>query len=191
MCRRNCLTARLQFPVLQKNICFINEKISAAGYWCSNATIFNGLRHEILAGPGQVAMSTKLSRTIRVGTPRHSALVDITDTVAGEIPTGFSGICHLFCLHTTAGLTVNENADPDVGRDILGELERIVPWQNPSFQHIEGNSAAHMKSSLVGVDLSIPVSEGRLGLGTWQAIYFCEFDGPRSRRVAMTLVPVP
>lgn len=134
-------------------------------------------------------MSTKLSDIIRVGTPKHSALVDITENVTSRIPADFSGICYLFCLHTTAALTVNENADPDVGRDVLGELERIVPWKNSSFQHIEGNSAAHVKSSLVGVDLSIPVSEGRLALGTWQAIYFCEFDGPRSRRVGMTLIP--
>lgn len=125
---------------------------------------------------------------ILVTTSQHDQLVNITGEVAGAIPAGFSGMCFVFCQHTTAGLTINENADPDVVHDLLLELNRLVPWRNPGFQHGEGNSAAHLKSSLVGVHLAIPVEHGRLALGTWQGIYFCEFDGPRQRRVLVRLM---
>lgn len=130
-----------------------------------------------------------MAQTISVKTSEHTSFVDITREVAGQVPEGFDGVCHLFCQHTTAGLTINENADPDVVRDLKSELERLVPWDNSRFSHMEGNSAAHMKSSLMGPDLNVPVENGRLMLGTWQSIYFCEFDGPRSRRVAMQLLP--
>jgi len=126
--------------------------------------------------------------TIPVRTSAHSQMVDITRDVAEAIPQAFSGVCYLFCQHTTAGLTINENADPNVVHDMLAELERMVPWQNAAFRHGEGNSAAHVKSSLMGLHLAIPVENGRLVFGTWQAIYFCEFDGPRSRRVAVKLI---
>lgn len=126
--------------------------------------------------------------TIPVRTSAHSQMVDITREVAGTIPSGFNGMCYLFCQHTTAGLTLNENADPDVVHDMLAELERMVPWRNPQFRHGEGNSAAHVKSSLMGTQLAIPVENGRFIFGTWQGIYFCEFDGPRSRRVAVKLI---
>jgi secondary thiamine-phosphate synthase enzyme len=109
--------------------------------------------------------------------------------VANEIPSGFSGLCHVFCQHTTAALTLNENADPDVVEDMLGELERLIPWENRNFRHQEGNSAAHLKASILGAGVSVPVRNGMLLLGTWQAIYFCEFDGPRSRRVLVQLMP--
>lgn len=120
---------------------------------------------------------------IPVRTTRHSEFVDITAQVRNALPAGFSGACHLFCKHTTAALTVNEGADPDVLHDLGLELERLVPWRNPHFRHGEGNSAAHLKSSLVGVSLLLPAAEGNLVLGNWQAVYFCEFDGPRSRTV--------
>lgn len=95
-----------------------------------------------------------------------------------------SGIIHIHCLHTTAGLTINENADPSVKKDILNSLDKIIP-QNDSYQHAEGNSPAHIKSSLMGPSLSIPFENKSLSLGTWQGIYFCEFDGPRKRKVKL------
>ena len=99
------------------------------------------------------------------------------------------GICHIFCQHTTAGLTINENADPDVKHDLLCKLESLIPQHESYYQHCEGNSAAHLKSSLFGVALTVPVHNNRLALGTWQGIYFCEFDGPRNRKVQVTFIP--
>jgi secondary thiamine-phosphate synthase enzyme len=92
------------------------------------------------------------------------------------------GVCLLWAPHTTAGVTINENADPDVVRDILMEVNKVIPFQD-GYRHMEGNSAAHIKSSLFGPSLSLIISDGRLVLGTWQSIYFCEFDGPRRRRL--------
>jgi len=92
------------------------------------------------------------------------------------------GICLVWIPHTTAAVTINENADPSVVRDILYEMEKVIPFQD-SYQHMEGNSAAHIKSSLFGPSLSLIVTGGKLVLGTWQSIYFCEFDGPRTRRM--------
>ncbi len=128
-----------------------------------------------------------MAEQIAVKTDSRTAFVNITSDVLENIPTGFSGVCHLFCQHTTAGLTINENADPDVVRDIDKMLDHLVPWSWSDYRHMEGNSAAHIKSSLLGPDLAVPVKDGRLALGTWQSVYFCEFDGPRSRRVLMTL----
>jgi secondary thiamine-phosphate synthase enzyme len=93
-----------------------------------------------------------------------------------------NGTCHMYMPHTTAGLTINENADPDVARDILSGLARLVPVTG-EYRHAEGNSDAHLKASLVGFSLMVPVIDGHLALGTWQAMYFCEFDGPRDRHV--------
>jgi len=118
-------------------------------------------------------------------------MVNITAAVQAVLPAGFSGACLVFCLHTTAGLTINENADPDVVRDVLAELDRMVPGDNARFRHMEGNSAAHVKASLMGASVTVPVANGRLVLGTWQSIYFCEFDGPRSRRVDVSLLGNP
>jgi secondary thiamine-phosphate synthase enzyme len=129
------------------------------------------------------------AQPVQISTSQHAQMVNITDEVSGVIPSGFDGMCFVFCQHTTAGLTINENADPDVVDDMLGELERLVPWRNPAFRHGEGNSAAHVKASLMGSSVSVPVSSGRLELGVWQGIYFCEFDGPRRRRVLVRLVP--
>ncbi|MBT3289352.1 MAG: YjbQ family protein [Victivallales bacterium] len=130
-------------------------------------------------------MTTLSPHEIPVRTSQHAQMVSITRDIAERVPTGFTGMCFLFCQHTTAGLTINENADPDVVHDMLLELDRLVPWQNPAFKHDEGNSAAHVKATLVGADLAIPVHDGRLSLGVWQGIYFCEFDGPRQRRVLL------
>ena len=98
-----------------------------------------------------------------------------------------SGLCVAYCPHTTAGLTINENADPDVARDMLYALGEISPDQG-AFRHIEGNSAAHVKASLLGSSVTLIVRDGRPVLGTWQGIYFCEFDGPRTRSVHVQVV---
>ena len=92
------------------------------------------------------------------------------------------GICHVFVPHTTAGITINEGADPDVVRDMTMELNKIVPFED-GYHHAEGNSAAHIKASMMGSSAAVIVKNGKLVLGTWQAIFFCEFDGPRTRRV--------
>ena len=98
------------------------------------------------------------------------------------------GLVHLMCQHTTAGITINENADPDVKADILMALNRIVQDSWP-YKHAEGNSPAHLKASIVGCSATVPISAGRLVLGTWQGIFFCEFDGPRAgRRVVVSLI---
>jgi len=120
-----------------------------------------------------------------VHTHRRDELVDITADVQRVVARcGIQdGVCTVFAPHTTAGITINENADPDVVADILQALDQAVPWDAPHYRHSEGNSAAHVKSSLLGHSVQVPVRGGRLQLGTWQAIYFCEFDGPRTRKV--------
>ncbi len=115
--------------------------------------------------------------------------VDITGLVAdvvGESDVA-DGIVHVFVPHTTAGITINENADPDVVRDMKVALDRIVPDRG-DYRHAEGNSPAHVKASLMGSSVMVPISGGRLILGTWQGIYLCEFDGPRTRRVRVSIV---
>ena len=125
---------------------------------------------------------------IEVNTSSHAEMVDITDRINAVLPPGFNGLCVVFSTHTTAGITINENADPDVVNDIVSFLDNLVPWRYNAFRHSEGNSAAHIKSSLVGFSQSVPVENGRLTLGTWQGVYFCEFDGPRRRRIRIRLV---
>lgn len=114
---------------------------------------------------------------------------NITNFVASAVEkSGITeGICTVFCPHTTAGVTINENADPDVVSDMLLGLDRAFP-DRPEFRHMEGNSAAHLKASCVGSSVQAPVQDGRLVLGRWQAIYFCEFDGPRRRRFFVSLL---
>jgi len=127
--------------------------------------------------------------TISVQTKSHTEMTDITSEISAMIPSGMdSGICIVFSMHTTAGLTINENADPDVTKDIIYSLEKMVPWSNSKYQHSEGNSAAHVKASLMGFSLTIPIIKGGLNLGTWQGIYFCEFDGPRNRTVNVEFI---
>jgi secondary thiamine-phosphate synthase enzyme len=111
-------------------------------------------------------------------------MVDITDRVGDAVRAEGvkDGTAVVFVPHTTAGVTINENADPSVTRDILAETTKVVPFED-GYHHTEGNSAAHIKSCLFGPSLTLIVSDGRPVLGTWQAIYFCEFDGPRSRKV--------
>ena len=125
--------------------------------------------------------------SISVKSSRREEMIDITDEGAGFI-TGLGqaqGVLILFAHHTTCGLTINENADPDVKSDMLGFLERLIPQYEPNFQHFEHNSDAHIKSSLVGSSVTVPFESGKLMLGRWQGIYLCEFDGPRERKVLM------
>ena len=125
---------------------------------------------------------------ISVSTSRRTELVDITSRV-GEVVRRAgveNGVCTVFVPHTTAGVTINENADPDVAYDILNMVDALIPFE-AGYRHTEGNSAAHIKSSLIGASLQVPVEGGRLRLGTWQGIYFAEFDGPRSRKVWVSL----
>lgn len=122
--------------------------------------------------------------------------MEITREVEGSLPEG-DGVCVLFTQHTTCGLTINENADPDVKSDMLGWLRWLVPqfpgapgkdaWA-PSFRHFEHNSDAHIKSSLVGSSVTIPFAAGKLQLGRWQGVYLCEFDGPRERKVVVQIM---
>ncbi len=125
---------------------------------------------------------------IPVNTHGHDELHDITREVEKRVRESgiVEGLCTVFVLHTTCGVTINENADPSVKKDILMELDRRIPWQD-GYSHSEGNSAGHIKASLMGFSVTIPVSEARLLLGTWQGIYLCEFDGPRSRRVVLSI----
>lgn len=98
-----------------------------------------------------------------------------------------NGICVVYCPHTTAGLTINENADPDVVHDLVHTLNKVYP-DRPEYRHMEGNSAAHTKASVMGASVTVPVHEGHLAMGTWQGIYFCEFDGPRTRKFYVQVV---
>ena len=120
-----------------------------------------------------------------IQTRKRTELVDITDRVRQAVTRQAiqEGICVVYCPHTTAAVTINENADPDVAHDILAWLNRAVPQHQPDFRHGEGNSDAHIKSSLVGSSITVLVDRGDLVLGRWQGIYFCEFDGPRNRNV--------
>ena len=122
------------------------------------------------------------SVTVRTGS--RTEFVDITADVQAAVGRlGITdGVVTVFCPHTTAGVTINENADPDVTADIGKALEKAVPWR-AGYAHCEGNAAAHVKASMMGSSVQVIVEDGRLQLGTWQAIYFCEFDGSRSRKV--------
>lgn len=119
-----------------------------------------------------------------IRTSRRSEMIDVTSEVASAVrESGVTeGIVTIFVPHTTAGVTINENADPSVVRDILTTLEGIVP-ENGDYRHAEGNSDAHIKAAMMGFSVQVIIEGGRLALGTWQGIYFCEFDGPRSRKI--------
>jgi len=133
-------------------------------------------------------MPTSLEE-VTVRSALREELIDITSLVRAAVKrTGVeSGVVHVYCPHTTAGITIQENADPDVRTDLVGHLGRVVP-QDERFRHSEGNADAHIKSSLVGTGQQVPLHGGKLCLGTWQAIFFCEFDGPRSRRVLVKVM---
>ena len=125
-----------------------------------------------------------ISGTFTVRTSSHMEMIDITDTVRSVLSENKvgEGFCYLFNPHTTAGLTINEGADPDVRRDIIKALQEIVP-QNFTYLHREGNSPSHIMTLLTGSSLQVAVDKGQLLLGTWQRIFFCEYDGPRTRKI--------
>lgn len=129
--------------------------------------------------------------SFEVRTKRRSHLVDITDQVAAEVAGSgaVDGVCHVFVPHTTAGVTINEGADPDVALDIEAHLSRMVP-RDAGFRHAEGNSDSHVQTALVGPACTAPVRQGKLALGTWQAIFLCEWDGPRTRTVQVAVAPL-
>jgi secondary thiamine-phosphate synthase enzyme len=129
---------------------------------------------------------------VAVTTKQRVCWVDITSEVQRVISRSriTQGICCVSSLHTTAAITINENADPDVGKDFLDKLSGIIP-QDRDFAHSEGNSDSHIKASLVGLSVQLPVRNGILVRGTWQSVYFCEFDGPRSRKVSVTVMGEP
>jgi len=123
-------------------------------------------------------------KTVSVATQSRAQFVNITSQVTTAVA-GLGvrdGAIRVFVPHTTCGITINENADPDVVSDMLGALDRLVPW-NAGYRHSEGNAAAHVKASLMGSSVTVLVADGQLQLGTWQAIYLCEFDGPRVRQI--------
>ncbi|MDQ0484122.1 secondary thiamine-phosphate synthase enzyme YjbQ [Guptibacillus hwajinpoensis] len=124
-------------------------------------------------------------KKISVKTDRRDQMLDITSEVRRAIGEERfkSGIVIVYSAHTTAGITINENADPDVKHDMLMRLDEVYPWEHSNYRHAEGNSASHLKTSTVGASQTIIVENGELILGTWQGIYFCEFDGPRNRTV--------
>lgn len=129
-------------------------------------------------------------QTQTVETTKRNQMIDVTSRIV-DIVRGSGiqdGIAICYVPHTTAGVTIQENADPDVVHDILYKLEALVPQDDPRFRHSEGNSDAHIKASLMGFSATVPVQASSLVLGTWQAIYFCEFDGPRSRKLHVQLV---
>jgi secondary thiamine-phosphate synthase enzyme len=126
-----------------------------------------------------------LNDSFSVSTKRRCEFIDITDKIEKILADSdvSDGTVTVYCPHTTAAITINENADPDVVHDILLMLSELVPHSHSGYQHSEGNSDAHIKSSIVGCSKTIPVTSGKMQLGTWQAIFFCEFDGPRTRQV--------
>ena len=129
---------------------------------------------------------TTVTAEIRVKTQRRTQFVSITTEIAGVIMNNnwLDGVVTVFVPHTTAGITINENADPDVARDMESFSDELIP-QSKKFRHSEGNSDAHIKASFYGSSVQVIVRNGKMWLGTWQGIYFCEFDGPRDRKVCV------
>lgn len=125
---------------------------------------------------------------IKVQSNQREELIEITDEISKYIPNSGEGICVLFVQHTTCGLTINENADPDVKHDFLLFLKNTIPQFYEGFRHFEHNSDAHLKSSLVGSSVTVPFADGKLLLGRWQGIYLCEFDGARERKVLIKFI---
>ena len=126
---------------------------------------------------------------LQIRTGAHTQMLDITEKIQQVVSESGvkEGVCVAFVPHTTAAVTINENADPDVVRDFTAELEKIVPWED-GYHHMEGNSAAQLKASMIGFSEQILIEGGRLRLGTWQGIYFCEYDGPRNRKLLVKVI---
>jgi secondary thiamine-phosphate synthase enzyme len=131
-------------------------------------------------------------KTLRVKTNRRTQFVDITREVEQAVRESAvkSGICYVYVPHTTAGVAINEHADPDVASDVEGIFDRLIPHKGP-YRHAEGNTDSHMKAILAGTSQTILIENGKLALGTWQGIFLCEFDGPRQRTVLIKIVSDP
>lgn len=130
-----------------------------------------------------------MSLTVEINTKSRIELVDITSKIEDMVrKSGIkSGVCYIFVPHTTAGITINENADPSVVADILMKLSKLIPARN-NYSHVEGNSDAHIKSTIIGSSVTVFIENNELLLGTWQGIYFCEFDGPRRRKAFVKII---
>ncbi|MBH0158758.1 YjbQ family protein [Fictibacillus sp. 5RED26] len=125
-----------------------------------------------------------MAHVFTIQTHQRDEMYEITSTLEAylEEQRVNDGVMYIYCPHTTAGITINENADPDVVHDMLMRLDEVYPWEHPKYRHAEGNSASHLKASTVGSSQVVFIQNGKLLLGTWQGIYFCEFDGPRTRK---------
>lgn len=131
-------------------------------------------------------------KTLRVRTNKRTQLIDVTHEVEAVLRESavLSGVCYVYVPHTTAGVTINEHADPDVASDVEDVLDRLVPHEG-AYRHGEGNSDSHVKAVLTGSGKTIFIENGKLVLGVWQGIFLCEFDGPRERRLHVKIVPDP
>lgn len=129
-------------------------------------------------------------KSFTVRTTGRTEMIDITSRIRAAVKESRikNGICQVFVPHTTAAVTINENADPDVPRDILMGLNKLIPFDDPQYRHSERNSDAHIKTSLIGSSEMVIIENGNLVLGTWQAVFFCEFDGPRTRKVLLKIL---
>jgi secondary thiamine-phosphate synthase enzyme len=127
---------------------------------------------------------------LNVRTSKQTEFVPITDRVQDAVDESGvkDGVCYVYVPHTTAGVTINENADPMAPHDVLLAVDKLIPMRDPEYRHMEGNSAAHVKACFFGSSEAIPIDNGRLVLGTWQGIFFCEFDGPRSRKALVKVI---
>ena len=125
------------------------------------------------------------TQTFQVQTHDRDQMIELTDQVREAVQRSeiHDGSVIVYVPHTTAGITINENADPDVVHDMLHQLDQMVPWSQPFYRHAEGNSASHVKASMMGSSVTVLIHKGQLVLGTWQGVWFCEFDGPRTRNV--------
>ncbi|WP_334073714.1 MULTISPECIES: secondary thiamine-phosphate synthase enzyme YjbQ [Paenibacillus] len=128
--------------------------------------------------------------TLELSTAKRDEMRDITREVRSLVKNSgvVNGLAVIYCPHTTAGITINENADPDVKHDVLLRLDEIYPWEHPKYRHAEGNTASHLKAITTGSSQTVIIQDGDLVLGRWQGIYFCEFDGPRQRRYLVKLI---
>ncbi len=131
-----------------------------------------------------------MTEILRVRTTKHTSIVNITPQVRDAVRRSGvkEGLCIVYVPHTTACVFINEGADPDVVKDIVYSLERLIPWNDPAYEHGEGNSAAHIRSAVIGNSRIIPIIDGSLALGTWEAIFLAEFDGPRERKVILKIL---
>ncbi len=131
-----------------------------------------------------------MTETFKVKTTKRTSIVNITPQVRDIVKRSGvkEGLCIVYVPHTTASVFINEGADPDVVKDIVYMLEKLIPWSDPNYEHTEGNSAAHIKSSIIGNSRIVPIIGGSLALGVWEAIFLAEFDGPRERKVIVKIL---